>query len=240
MRSLLFALSLVVLGVFVSCSRDDGNSREVSTIPSTTIEGYSIAPIEVTMKYNQKQKFVIKNDKTGVLDSSFSWKISDEKRGTIDANGLLTAEKIGTFYVIATKNGKTVTSKVDVTPCETFFKEPSMIWGATKKLIKSSETRELAKETSTTLVYKGENKFVNHVEYKFDNKGIMLSATATFPTDPNSIYRVTTFFLERYEVFYYDQHMIYMKYLYEPIYLTSSIDSALGLYITYEYKKPKL
>ncbi|AIH02967.1 hypothetical protein M949_1800 [Riemerella anatipestifer CH3] len=225
---LFFALSLATLGTFTSCSRDDDST--------TVADNYSITPTEVSIKYDQTHKFTIKNNGSEVSGSSFSWKSSDEKRGTVDANGLLTAKKVGTFDVTATKNGKTLTSKVTITPYQTFFTEPLMFFGKTKADVKASETRKLTRETTTALVYEGENSSVNRIGYIFDNNGNMTSAIVMFPTSSSSTDKVTTFYKERYLVLSTENNVVQMKHLDESIYMSMGYDSTLGFHVIYTKK----
>ncbi|MBT0554251.1 Ig-like domain-containing protein [Riemerella anatipestifer] len=225
---LFFALSLATLGTFTSCSRDDDST--------TVADNYSITPTEVSIKYDQTHKFTIKNNGSEVSGSSFSWKSSDEKRGTVDANGLLTAKKVGTFDVTATKNGKTLTSKVTITPYQTFFTEPLMFFGKTKADVKASETRKLTRETTTALVYEGENSSVNRIGYIFDNNGNMTSAIVMFPTSSSSTDKVTTFYKERYLVLSTENNVVQMKHLDESIYMGMGYDSTLGFHVIYTKK----
>ncbi|MDY3507289.1 ABC transporter substrate-binding protein, partial [Riemerella anatipestifer] len=138
--------------------------------------------------------------------------------------------------VTATKNGKTLTSKVTITPYQTFFTEPLMFFGKTKADVKVSETRKLTRETTTALVYEGENSSVNRIGYIFDNNGNMTSAIVMFPTSSSSTDKVTTFYKERYLVLSTENNVVQMKHLDESIYMSMGYDSTLGFHVIYTKK----
>ncbi|MCW0487207.1 ABC transporter substrate-binding protein, partial [Riemerella anatipestifer] len=85
--------------------------------------------------------------------------------------------------------------------------------------VKVSETRKLTRETTTALVYEGENSSVNRIGYIFDNNGNMTSAIVMFPTSSSSTDKVTTFYKERYLVLSTENNVVQMKHLDESIYM---------------------
>lgn len=218
-----FAIATLTLST-IGCSRDDDNPAS---------ENYSITPTEVNIKHDKTQQFTVKNGSASLSASEFVWKSTDEKRGTVNSNGLLTANKVGSFQVSATKNGKTTTANVTISPYQSFFKEPVMGFGKTKAEIKASETRQLQNETATGLAYKGENSEILNIGYTFDSSGKMISAIAIFPSTSTSITNTTTFYKERYLVLGNQSGTIMMKDLDNPIFMGMSVHPTLGYNVIY-------
>lgn len=147
----------------------------------------------------------------------------------------MSAKKVGKFQVTATKGGKSITADVTIEPYQNFFKEPLMLFGKTKADIKTSETRELVKEVSKSLVYEGENSYVSKIFYLFDDNGVMTSAIAMFPTGYDSNDRVATFYKERYTVLGVENNIIALKNLDKPIYMYMRY-TTYGLNVVYTKK----
>ncbi|MGV4413174.1 Ig-like domain-containing protein [Chryseobacterium sp. T1] len=220
---LFFALATFTLST-TSCSRDNDEPA---------VENYSISPNEVNIKYDKTQQFTVRNGSSSIAGTEFTWKSSDEKRGTVNNSGLLTANKVGTFQVTATKNGKTTTANVTISPYQNFFKEPIMGFGKTKAEIKAAETRQLQNETATGLAYKGENNDILNIGYTFDSSGKMTSAIAIFPSNTTSVTNTTTYYKERYLVLDNQNGTIMMKDLDNPIFMGMSVNPTLGFNVIY-------
>lgn len=225
-KTILFlGLTLGVGFLTNSCSRDNSEGE-------VKIENYTLTPANVTINYDKTQQFYVKNGSVNVSPSEFTWKSSDDKRGSIDVNGILTAKKVGTFEISATKNGKVVTAKVMVEPYQKFFTEPILEFGKTKEEIKALEKRELVRETNSALAYKGENGDIKNVGYTFDSNGKMITAIVLFPS-PYNIDNVTTFYKERYLVLGSENGVVSMKNLDTPIFMNMGVNTSLGLHVVY-------
>ncbi|MGA9213556.1 Ig-like domain-containing protein [Kaistella sp.] len=222
---LLAAMSFATIGITNSCSSDRGND--------VISENYSLEPNSVTINYDKTQQLTVKNGSASMTPSEFTWKSSDEKRGYINASGILTAQKVGKFNITATKNGKTATAEVTIAPYHTFFKEPIIGFGKTKAEIKVGESRLLQSETSTSLIYKGENGEITNIGYTFDSSGKMTSAIAIFPSTSSSIEKVTVFYKERYTIVSNESGTVMMKDLDNPIWMGMSIHPTLGYNVIY-------
>ncbi|KUY27279.1 Ig-like domain-containing protein [Elizabethkingia ursingii] len=226
--------SLIGIGLnafTLSCSSSDNRDNVIG-------ENYSISPQNVTLNYDKTQQLSVRNGNTPVAD--FTWKSSDEKYGTINKEGLLTAKKVGSFEVTATKNGKILKSNVTIVPYQTLFKEPGVdSFGKTMDEIKRQETRQLTLETPTGLGYKGENSNIESIIYIFDKDGKMQSVGVYFHSSTNStdtVNKVTTFYKERYDVIGTTPDAIIFKHLNQPIKMEMSVDPKLGLNVIYEKK----
>ena len=187
----LLAISLIVLSLsFVSCS--SGGDEEVIN--------YSLSPSSLTTNYDKTQQFNVLNGSSTLKSSDFNWSSSNEISGKVNSNGLFTAGKIGETTITATNknNGKSVSSKITISPYQIFFSEPILAFGETKEYIKSKETRTLLKETTTGLSYIGENNNIRNVGYTFDSSGKMTSAIVLFKNDTSISTNVATFYNERY------------------------------------------
>lgn len=221
----LFLYSVFIISVIgaTSCSSDDDSKPE----------NFTLTPGSTTTNYDKSIQFAAANNGSPISVTQFTWSISDSKRASISNQGYFTAKKVGEVEVLATKDGKIIKSKITISPYQTFFKEPSMLFGKTKAEVKASETRVLLNETSTGLGYKGENSGINNLVYSFDAAGKMNSAMVTFPTYDSSIDKVAVYYKERYLVATSQNNVITLKNLDEPIYMNMGIDSSLGLYVIY-------
>ncbi|AZA49793.1 ABC transporter substrate-binding protein [Chryseobacterium carnipullorum] len=220
-----FIYSVLAISVFsfTSCSGSDDENNE----------NYTISPGSATLNYDKSQQFEIKNNGSTISASEFTWSVSDEKRALVTPSGMVAAKKVGEIQVTATKNGKSVTSKVTISPYQTFFKEPSLLFGKTKAEIKASETRVLVNETATAIGYKGENANITNLAYSFDTAGKMKSVIVTFPSTSASIDRVSTFYKERYLVVSGQGNYITLKNLDSNIFMVMGVPSSQYVAVNY-------
>lgn len=224
----LFLYSVLTMSVLgsISCSSDDDSKPE----------NFTLTPGSTTTNYDKSIQFAAANNGSPISVTQFTWSISDSKRASISNQGYFTAKKVGEVEVLATKDGKTIKSKITISPYQTFFKEPSMLFGKTKAEVKASETRVLLNETSTGLGYKGENSNIVNLAYIFDSSGKMTSAVVAFPSSTASIDKVSTYYKERYDVLSAQNNVISLKDMDQPIYMMMGVNNT-NLQITVVYTK---
>ncbi len=177
---------LVAVLLIISCSKKDDK-------PSTTIDQE-----KVSLNYDQTHQFKLTAGSTAVDASKVTWTSSDQTVGTINASGLFSAKRIGNTTIKAVANGSTLTSEVSIIPYSELCKEPVLEFGASLATIKSKETRVLIEQTSTALMYNGENSKVENIFYGFNASGLessvlLLSSSAAVVDESEK------FFSERYE-----------------------------------------
>lgn len=181
-------LTLVAISlIFTACSKKE--STPESTIDVT----------ELSLNYDKQHQFTIKQGNNDIDESTYIWTSADVRVGTIEASGLFQAKRIGTTTVTATKDGKSLTSKITVSPYVYFFIEPYVSFTSNKTTIKSQETRplETGGETTTSLLYKGENNKITNVFYGFEN-GLLQGSIVVFNISNILPKDLATFFVERY------------------------------------------
>lgn len=220
----LFALAISATFTTVSCSTDRDE-------PTTVQDNFVITPSTVDMKYDKTQQFTVTNN--GAASTGFTWKSSDEFRGTVDQNGLLTAKKVGEFNVTATKNGKTVTSKVTVSPYHTFITPPHLDWGSTKAEIKAKETRTIYGETSSVIMYRGGTSDVQYVGYTFDSSGKLINTIVIFGFNTSITSKVMEYYNERYLLISTENSQYGYVNIEKNLAMTIAVDNSLGLHAFY-------
>jgi hypothetical protein len=181
----LLPLLLSVL-IFTSCSKKDPEPEIIIDAPT------------LDLKYDQQHQYALKKGSDDIFASTFTWKSSDDKVGTIDANGRFSARKIGVTIISGTESGTSVESKVTVSPRVTLFTEPVIEFGATKADIKSKEKRKLLQETDEGLAYEGQSGTQTRgVVYLFPG-GKMSGAIMLFDNATSTATISSTFIKERY------------------------------------------
>ena len=103
---------------------------------------------------------------------------------SVSSNGLITAKIVGKTIIHAKNANKNLdaTCEVTVTPQYNMFREPSLEFGATPATIKGYEKRVLASETTTGLIYTGENSYLTNLIYSFENSAYTSSGCLVLAT----------------------------------------------------------
>lgn len=184
MKKHLLTLLFPVL-LIISCGKNDDK-------PGTTLDQH-----EVSLNYDQTHQFKISEGGTALDASKVTWTSSDIHVGTIDAAGLFTAHKIGTTTIKAVTNGSTLTSEVTVIPYSELCVEPITEFGISLATVKSREKRAMLEQTTTALLYKGENPKVLNVIYSF-NASALESSILLFSPTSEVVEESARFFAERY------------------------------------------
>jgi hypothetical protein len=184
MKKHLLTLLVPVL-LIISCSKKDDK-------PSTTLD-----QDKVSLNYDQTHQFKLSEGSTSVDAAKATWTSSDLSVGSINAAGLFTANKIGNTTIKAVVNGSTITSEVTVIPYSELCVEPVAEFGISMSAVKSREKRAFLEQSTTGLLYKGENAKLLNVIYSFQASGLESSVLLLSPTDA-VVAESAKFFAERY------------------------------------------
>lgn len=170
--------------IAVSCAKDDNSPLVISDI-------------EINLKYDKQHQYSIKRGSKTLDNSSVTWELNDKNLGTVSANGLFKARKIGTSHVTVNYNGAMAQGNINVTPYSTMFTEPMAKFGASMSDIKYSEKRKILAETTDGIIYQGETNKIEGVMYLFDNNRLE-TAAVIFAITSTVVDEVSLFFKERY------------------------------------------
>lgn len=188
MKKQLLALLTITL-IISACSKKEKDQ------PKTV---YTIDKTEVSMKFDNTHQYVIKEGSTEIDASKVKFTSSNEEVGTIDQDGLFDAKRIGSTTIKAEGAGFSLTSIITVEPYSNLCKEPHYVIGIGKAAVKSNESRVLLNETTTGLVYNGENTKLRSVIYLFENNALN-SAAILFQNNNSVVEESVKFFSERYQ-----------------------------------------
>lgn len=224
MRKIYF-LPLLFL-IVTACSKKSDPEPDV-TLDSPTID----------LKYNATHQFALSKGTTVVAPSTYSWKSSDTLVGKVSKDGNFTARKIGETTITATADGKTLQSKITVSPTSTLAAEPVTDWGATIAQIKTKEKRVLLSETTDNIFFKGENTKIAASGYVLEN-GKLTSSALLLTTTQAIANEALTFYQERYPDFgSLDSAVVFVNDA-RTFGVLLGVDADLGLYAIYSPYDP--
>lgn len=178
MKKNLFTLCALI-SILSSCGIDDVLNPELKTKTLSIMSG-------------QRVQLMISPNTEGCTFVS-----DQELTAAVSPSGEVTGLIIGRATITAFDRFKKVIGQcvVTVNPKYAMYREPCLPFGATKTIIKSYETRYLTQQTTTTLVYQGENPNVEQVGYTFENN-YNVSSACLIPI--GKIELLTSFLAERY------------------------------------------
>jgi hypothetical protein len=187
MKSAFYTLAFIGL-LLSSCSKKDSESKPLP---------YKIDTENVALHYDETHQFLVTQGTIEINAKTISWISSDESVATVDANGKLSGKKLGMVTLTATSGSLNLKSTVTIIPYSNLCREPYFEDGATVAVTKGRETRLLANETATSLLYTGENTKLRNAMYLFtDNK--MTSASLLLANTTDVINESAKFYKERY------------------------------------------
>lgn len=155
-------------------------------------EVLSLNATEITLKPNQSFNLVVSPDPDGCVFRS-----GNENIAEVFASGLIEARLVGETSITVTNTDKGYYAKcnVKVTPEYTMYRDPYLGFGNLKSDIKSYETRQIADENDSTILYTGENSYIDSLMYSFES----IAYTSCLCTIPSSqSYLLTNYLTERY------------------------------------------
>lgn len=153
----LFAIAMATMlcAGFASCGSDDDDDDKP----------LSVNPSSVSMKYDESQQLS--------ASGATSWRSENEFVATVDQNGLLKGNHVGSTDIIVTDGKATGKCNVTITPKYAFFDVPVLSWGATMSDVRRAETHGTPETTETALIYKYDNRSLPAVVmYSFKNGGL--------------------------------------------------------------------
>lgn len=212
---------LVCLSV-VSCKKD-------SSSPALALDNTSLE-----LNYDKEHQFVAKKGNENITAASVKWTSSDVTVGTIDGNGLFKAKKIGKTVIKADD----AQCEVTIAPYSNLCKEPIVDFTASMAVVKGKETRKLESETSTGLLYVGDNLKIRNVMYIFENS--KLNAAAILMANTSAVVEESSnFFKERYTLLMVDGGAYYYTDN-KSMVAVVSVNTSLGFNAIYMPYTPKV
>lgn len=192
----------------------------------------------IDIKYDQQARIKVNQGSNTIDPVGFTWKLADEMIGTIDANGVFHARKVGetTVQLLNSEGQRIGETKVVVSPYSMLCAEPVTEWGASIASILSSETRSISIRENNHLEFNGENEKIKKVIYELGSDSKLNFSILQLSDNETTKKEADVFFKERYPESYNDGKT---SYYYDDkknqtVYLTN--DEALGfsaIYIPY-------
>jgi hypothetical protein len=126
----------------------------------------SLNTYEITLKPNETFNLVVSPDANGCI-----FKSDNDTIAEVYASGEIVTRLVGeiSIFVTNTNKGYQERCKEIVTPEYTIYREPYLGFGAAKSNIKLYETRQIADENDSTILYTGENSLIDSLTYSFKN-----------------------------------------------------------------------
>ncbi|MFI3323323.1 MAG: hypothetical protein SNI45_05360 [Rikenellaceae bacterium] len=113
----------------------------------------------------------------------------------VDDSGLITAYTAGQTNIKVYNGSSVLSCSVTVSTLYNYFTEPCVDFGCSTSTVKAYESRALYSESSESLMYTGENSYLNYAMYLLSDGYMTSSACVT----PNSTLSETlNFYNERY------------------------------------------
>ena len=194
-----FSLLLIgLLSIIISGCNKDKSPPEIASIEALPISMYFDETAKLSIKY-----FPL--DATAPV--SYTYKTSDEYVAVVDNKGVVRGKHVGECVItIATDKGITNKCMVTIKPRSTLYREPYLVFGASVADIKAYEKRTLVYEDEDDvgefLIYEGENKYVESVEYDFENSKLVdcfvFLSTIDLETFEYCLNEAELFLFERY------------------------------------------
>ncbi len=126
-------------------------------------EKFSINKNKLTLHYEETEQLT--------ASESAEWISENDFIANVSSDGLVEGGHVGKTNILANSTSGSAICEVEIIPVYSTFIEPFLEFGVPKETVKSKETRNLYKEGSSSLLYKGENSFVNSILYSFDDNG---------------------------------------------------------------------
>lgn len=183
---------------------------------------------EITLKPNQTFNLVVSPDASGCVFRSDNDTIAE-----VYSTGEIIARKVGetNVYVTNSEKGYHEVCKVTVTPEYTMYREPYLGFGTSKENIKFYETRQIADENDSTILYTGENSFIDSLAYSFENSAYT-SCICGIPSDQVGL--LDHYLSERYiYIGYIDVNLIARRTINGKAYVVTQVYSSSEILVYY-------
>lgn len=214
MKTKITLIILAVLIQIVSCKKDED--------PSINLD-----KTDITLQHNSTSQLVVTPTQT------CTWSIADSNVAKVSAAGLVTGVRIGDSKITVKTSGTNLSAEciVHVTARSFLYKEPFYVYGQLMSYVKGKETRALKSETSTALLYNGENANVRYVMYMFTSNA-MTSADVMLANTTGNVDAAVTFLEERYIFVGYVDNVAFYKDG-KGTFAGLNVDATLGLNVLY-------
>jgi hypothetical protein len=211
---------LIILSSIAGCSK---KKEEVLLSLNTN---------EITLKPNQTFNLVVSPDASGCVFRSENDTIAE-----VYSSGEIIARKVGETNIIVTNSDKEYheSCKVTVTPEYTMYREPYLGFGTSKSNIKFYETRQIADENDSTILYNGENSFIDSLTYSLKNSAYT-SCLCGIPKDQLGL--LDNYLAERYiYIGYIDINLLARRTTNGKAYVVTQIYSSSEILVYYFPRK---
>lgn len=210
---------ILALALLSGCKKESSN-------PSISLNKETI-----TLNYGAEQALIA--TVTDAPQVNLIWSSNNVKVATVSNSGIVKAVRVGTAIIsVKTSDSKyTDNCSITVAPTNFLYKEPIVEWGATISTIKSGETRTLYNQTSTGLLYIGENSSVRCVMYLFDSYQKLNGSAVLIANTSDAFIYANVFLTERYEPIGISGGIIF--YSGNAVEIGIGTDSSLGQNIIY-------
>ncbi|GHB65537.1 Ig-like domain-containing protein [Persicitalea jodogahamensis] len=224
MQKLLFVFVFSL--ALVSCKKDE-------------VDPVVIDVTELELHYDDDYRFELTQNGERISSSDFTWKSSNEKVGTIDADGIFFAERIGETTITATDGTSTLSSLVTIVPYSTLAKEPVLDWGTNRANVESKEPRERQSSANTVkdgvvtqeVSYKSANEKLREVVYVFEDD--KLTTAALLLANTQDVAAESIIFLEERYSFVKNEDNIFIYSDPEKATVGLQVHETIGLIVIY-------
>jgi len=165
-----------------------------SCIKKDEIEG------ELIMNPKTAELYIGQSIRFGANKKNLKWDSKNKFIGTINKDGLFTANHIGKTKIVASNENAKAEAEVHVIPQITGIPEPVTKFGEKREKIKESEKRKLILESLVALEYETQSENVETLYYLFGKDDKCIYAIVRFKDiDEKRLEDLLTFYNERYE-----------------------------------------
>ena len=180
---------LLVAAMFAGCSKDD--TRKVKSITAT--------PTSISIFYDEKSEIKMAHFPLSAKEPVYTFVSDDEYVAAVDNAGKVSGRHVGECIIeISTSVGVSTQCNVTIKPRSNLYKEPYLVFGGSVSSVKAYENRSIASETSTGIVYRGENSNIRNVVYLFEG-GKMTAAAVLFANTTYCVDEAHKYLSERYD-----------------------------------------
>lgn len=172
-RILFYVTAIVSLTLFAACSKDDGDSFNITSSKSVELTSKKTSQIECS-------------------DSKATYASENEYVATVSETGLITGKRIGETYIDV--NGQK-SIKVSVTPVYTQFTEPQFLFGATKDEVYAKVGTNYSLSNESGIAYITTNDRVRGYLYLLKDGKV---SSVVMVVSSSYFSSLTNFLLERY------------------------------------------
>lgn len=197
-KTLIFAISTVILNI--SCSENNDNNNSTPYI-EPSLENSILSPASVNVTgINKTINFELKTNGVTMKNSDFNWSISNEDIGHIDNKGNFSSQMIGNAVITVKDNkSKSISANVIVNPSVTDIPDvPFIKWGSfSNEIINNVSGWTLVSSSNVNTEYK---KGTWSLKYILDNMGLWQVQLSSSESQFNSSDKFMSYNSERFKV----------------------------------------